>query len=109
MISLQHRSEPDKRAPLANPPCPDLRRLAKQFGFRADHDPCADRLSSDPWTATLPGRRGEVFPFGVNCLAAEVQDGRVAYKLTVLLGRHALYQHGEKFWTFLFAPSLLQQ
>jgi hypothetical protein len=72
-----------------------------------DHDPAADPGDDDPWMATLVGRHGVVYPFGPNRLAVETDDGRVAARLSEVLGDAPPYQHGERFWCYQFPAGLL--
>jgi hypothetical protein len=76
--------------------------------YRLDHDPAADPGDPDPWSLVLPGRYGEVYPFGRDRLAVEVYDGRVALAVAAVLGGVLPYQRGHQFFAYLFHPDRLE-
>jgi hypothetical protein len=80
--------------------CPDLRKLVGGV-YRTGRDPAFVAGDRDPWMVTLPGRYGEIYPFGKDRLAVEVFDSRIASRVGAVAGAIP-YQRGEWHWTFTF-------
>jgi hypothetical protein len=74
--------------------------------YRTARDPAAEPGDKDPWRAVLPGRYGEVFPFGEDRLAVEVSDPRIAARVAAIRGAIP-YQRGEWHWSYTFHVSYL--
>jgi len=73
--------------------------------YRVGHDP-SEAGDKDPWMVTLPGRYGEIYPFGKDRLAVEVEDPRIAARVAAIRGAIP-YQRGEWHWSFTFHVSYL--
>jgi hypothetical protein len=83
--------------------CPDLRKLVGGI-YRTGRDPAFVAGDRDPWMVTLPGRYGEIYPFGKDRLAVEVYDPRIADRVAAIKGAIP-YQRGWRHWSFTFHDS----
>jgi hypothetical protein len=86
--------------------CPDLKWLVRGI-YRVGRDPAAAAGVEDPWLTTLPGRHGEIFPFGRDRLAVEVSDPRIAQRIAAALDGTEPYQRGWWHWCYVFPVSRL--
>src|SRR5438132_10059903 len=89
------------------PTCIDLRdRFGQQYRIGFDD---AAKNRNDPWTMTIPGRFGTIYPHGRESLAVEV-DGhpRIAKQVGAIPGI-VLHQDGDDEKTFVFPVDLFDQ
>ena len=97
-----------------SPTCIDLRerfgrryRVAFEESYYAEHG--APAHVDDPWLQVIPGRRGHVYPWGGERLAASTNtSGRTAARLKALPGVEVC-QDGSDGATVLFTVELLDQ
>ena len=89
------------------PTCINLR---ERFGqqFRIGFDVAAED-TLDPWSMTIPSRRGTMYPYGGEMLAVELNGRPKTAKKVAAIPGILIHQDGDDEKTFLFPVGLFDQ
>lgn len=91
---------------MPDPPCVNL---LNRFGarYKITFDPAYDpkgrpRDKLDPWMMVIPCERGEIYPYGGNALAIDIEDRPVTAKQVGKLPSTTPHQQGDHFSCMIF-------